>query len=144
MKYMKVNKRSVSTPLFHKINKEKRFSQSCFCQHVQSSLKYSVQNCRQKVFNRGALRLCGRVWHSKNWQKPYWFIVFHVQFEGLGVLFGGLSSPTRVATAPPPVATGLMVYNIRVSTLNMFWIQYLKMPFIDKMYIFSLVNYNHD
>jgi len=32
------------------------------------------QNRRQKVFNRGALGLCGGAWHSKNWQNLNWFI----------------------------------------------------------------------
>jgi len=40
------------------------------------------QNRRQKVFNGGALRLCGGAWHSKNWQKLNWFIVFHVSIWG--------------------------------------------------------------
>jgi len=31
-----------------------------------------VQNRRQKVFNRGALRLCRGAWHSKIWQKLHW------------------------------------------------------------------------
>ena len=50
-----------------------------------------AQNRRQKVFNRGALRSCGRAWHSKKWQKLNWHIVFHVS------IWGGLSSqkPSR-------------------------------------------------
>ena len=49
-----------------------------------------LQNRRQKVFNRGALRLCGETlhlcggaWNSKNWQKLHWFIVFHVSIWGV-------------------------------------------------------------
>jgi len=33
-------------------------------------------------------------WHSKNWQKLHWFIVFHISIWGLGVLFVG-SKPTK-------------------------------------------------
>ena len=36
-----------------------------------------IQNRRQKVFNRAALRFCGGL-DTKNWQNLNWFIVFHV------------------------------------------------------------------
>jgi len=41
-----------------------------------------VQNRRQKVFNRGALRLCRGAWHSEIWQKLHWFEVFHISIWG--------------------------------------------------------------
>ena len=55
------------------------------------------QNRRQKVFSgealrfcRGALRLCEGAWHSKNWQKLHWFIVFHFSIRGsLELCLGG-------------------------------------------------------
>ena len=62
------------------------------------------QNRRQKVFNRGlcvsagGLRLCGVAWHSKNWQKLHWFIVFHVSIWGGAWSFVWGTKPTK---APP-------------------------------------------
>jgi len=45
-------------------------------------------------FQLGALHLCRGAWHSKNWQKLHWFIVFHVSiWGGLGVLFGESKLP---------------------------------------------------
>jgi len=41
-----------------------------------------VLNCRQKVFDLGALRLCRGSWHSKNWQKLLCFTVFHISIWG--------------------------------------------------------------
>jgi len=55
--------------------------------------KQQSRNRRWKVFNRGALRLCGGAWHSKNWQKLPWFTGFHISIWRLGALFGGLSPP---------------------------------------------------
>jgi len=68
------------------------------------------QKYHQKVFNRGTLRfcegslgLCGRAWHSTNWQNLNWFIVFHVSlWGGLELWLWGIS------TQKPPVATGLL------------------------------------
>jgi len=49
-----------------------------------------VQNRRQKVFNRGALRLCRAAWHSKIWQKLHWFKAFHISvWWGLELSLGG-------------------------------------------------------
>jgi len=66
-------------------------------QEMLKSKAGHIQNRRQKVFNRGALRfcrgalaLCGRDWHSKIWQKLNWFIVFHVSILGvLELCLGG-------------------------------------------------------
>ena len=60
-----------------------------------------VQNCRQKVFNRGAWRLCRGAWHSKIWKKLRWFKVFHISIWGAWSVLGGLSPPKT------PVATGV-------------------------------------
>jgi len=59
-----------------------------------------VQNRHQKVFIGDVLRLCRGGWHSKIWQKLYWFKVFYISIWGvLGALFGWLSPPkTPVAT----------------------------------------------
>jgi len=59
-----------------------------------------VQNRHQKVFIGDVLRLCRGAWHSKIWQKLYWFKVFYISIWGvLGALFGWLSPPkTPVAT----------------------------------------------
>ena len=37
----------------------------------------SLESC-----HRGALRFCGRAWHSKNWRKLHWIIVFRVSILG--------------------------------------------------------------
>ena len=49
------------------------------------------QNRRQMVFNRGDLRLCRGVWHSKNWKKLHWFSILYFNLRGLGALFGWLN-----------------------------------------------------
>jgi len=72
-----------------------------------SSSGYSVQNRRQKVFNRGDSCLCRGPWHSKSWQKLYSFTVLRISiWEGLELCLGGLSPPK------PPVATGLILWTI--------------------------------
>jgi len=43
----------------------------------------SVCNRRWKVFNRGGFAFVRGDWHSKNWQKLHWFIVFHVSIWGV-------------------------------------------------------------
>jgi len=66
---------------------------------IATNLVISNQNRHQKIFNRGVLRLCGRAWHSKNWQTLYWFTVFNVSiWGGLELRLGGISPPTPVAT----------------------------------------------
>jgi len=60
------------------------------------------QNRRQKVFSRGALHFCRGAWHSKNWQKLHWFIVFYFSiWEAWNFVWGELSPPK------PHVAMGL-------------------------------------
>ena len=59
------------------------------------------QNLRQKVFNRGALRLYAGRFDILKFDKLNWFVVFNTSNWGRGGLFGGLSPPK------PPVATGL-------------------------------------
>jgi len=62
----------------------------------QQTLIYSLslsprfrQNCRQKVFSRGALCFFRVPWHPKNWQKLNCFIVFHVSiWRGLELCLG--------------------------------------------------------
>jgi len=56
-----------------------------------------------KFSKGGDFHLCGGAWHSKNWQKLHYSIVFYVLIWGLGALLGALSPPK------PPVATGLML-----------------------------------
>ena len=48
------------------------------------------QNRRQKIFNRGALRLC-MVLDTLKFDRNSWFIVFFFNFGGVEVLFGGLA-----------------------------------------------------
>ena len=61
------------------------------------------QNRRQKVFNRGALRLCAGGFDISKFDKFNWFVVFNTSNWGRGGLFGeGLAHQS-----PPPVATGL-------------------------------------
>jgi len=38
----------------------------------------------QKVYNRGALRMCSGAWNSEDWQKLHWFIVFHISIWEAG------------------------------------------------------------
>jgi len=52
-----------------------------------------TQNRRQKVFNRGALRVCGGLDIIKL-IKLHWFIVFHVSIWGVEALFGE-AKPTK-------------------------------------------------
>jgi len=61
-----------------------------------------MQNRRQEVFIRGALRLCRGDLILKSWLNLQWFVVFHISIWVVSTLFGGLSPPK-----PPPVATGL-------------------------------------
>ena len=76
----------------------------------------TTQNRRQKVFNRGVLRicggalcLCGGAWNSKNWQKINWFIVFHVLiWGGLELCLGRLSPPNA------PVVMGVLLPQLEV------------------------------
>ena len=56
---------------------------------------------RQKVVNRGALRLCLGAWHSNLTKIQLMYSVSYFKLGGLGASFGGLS-PSK-----PPMATGL-------------------------------------
>jgi len=59
--------------------------------------KQQTQNCRWKVFNRGALRLCGGLDILKIDKNSTWFIVFHVSILGSWSFIWELSPPK-----PPP------------------------------------------
>jgi len=56
----------------------------------------SNENRRQKVFNKGALRLCRRGLTFQNLPRLHDWDCFIFRFGGLGVLFGGLSPQTVV------------------------------------------------
>jgi len=53
----------------------------------------SGQNRRQKVFNRGALRLWGRAWHYKLTETPLIYSVSRFNLGKRGTLYRGLSPP---------------------------------------------------
>ena len=61
------------------------------------------QNRRQKVFNKGALRLCGGIDIQKLTKTPLIHSVSCFSLGGLGSFFGG----AKLIEAPGPVATGL-------------------------------------
>jgi len=54
-----------------------------FCDHTNkveiTQQQGRIQNCRQKVFNRGALRLCGGAWHCENENlHDLLYLLFHI------------------------------------------------------------------
>jgi len=67
----------------------------------RSSCSIPGQNRRQKVVNRGALRLCGEAWQSNSTKLPLICSVSYLNLGGLKLCLGGLNPPK------PPVATGL-------------------------------------
>jgi len=59
----------------------------CSVYKLQDKTEWGQNRC-QKVFKRGALRLCRGAWHSKIWHKLHWFLVFHISIW-LKLCFGG-------------------------------------------------------
>ena len=55
---------------------------------------YCKQNSRQKVVNRGALRLCKGTWHSSLTKIPLTYSVSYFNLCGLGAAFGR-AKPTK-------------------------------------------------
>ena len=87
----------------------------------------SNQNRRQKVFYRGALSFCGGAWHSKNWQKLNWYIVFHVSIWGAWIIVLGDKPPVMMRLGPmqdlgaaPPWAVFLWCHRVQ-STMLWYW-----------------------
>jgi len=64
------------------------------CRNVSLVVRLqSIQNRRQKVFNKGVLRLCGGLDTIKLTKTPLIYSVSRFNLEGLGALFGGISPP---------------------------------------------------
>ena len=92
---------AVTTPLFSALHPWASSNYTCVVSFL-AFVRYQ-QNRPRKLFNREALRLRRRTWHSKIWQKIHWFIVFHSSILGVWkFVWWGLSPPK------PPVATELV------------------------------------
>jgi len=109
-----INPNPTHLPKHQTLNPDLRFSERIWYVECHSAHAHMAQNCRQKVFNRGALRFCGEALGLcgvldilKIDKNSTDILCFMFQFGGLGALFGGLSHQK------PPVATGLISHKVR-------------------------------
>ena len=86
------------------------------CQFLSWSL---FQNRHRKVFNRGLFVSAGGLWvcavgawHSKNWQKLNWFIVFHLS------VWGGMELCLGAKPPNPPRGDGTALFRSSPMVMN--------------------------
>jgi len=92
-------------------------AQRSFAQCSASAAPPHIQNRRQKVVNRGALRLCRGAWNTNLKKIPLIYSVSYFNLEGLELCLGGIRALFGGGAKPTKAPRGDGAAHITVSCL---------------------------